>query len=165
MDLAFSPDGRRLAVASRQQVKLMDTETAEEVLTLRGRAQLLPNTHGFNPRVRFSPDGRSLFAICDDWSDTLAVWSSSPGQRRRDRGADPHGPPSRGRPAPRPGRKALVGTAGRERHIALDHLDHAGRIGLESPEEFLKRAAILADLDLWEGRRRPGPGRRPGAGR
>ena len=34
MDLAFSPDGRRLAVASRQQVKLMDTETAEQVGSL-----------------------------------------------------------------------------------------------------------------------------------
>ena len=60
MDLAFSPDGRRLAVASRQQVKLVDTETAEEVLTLRGRDQLVPDTNGFNPRVRFSPDGRGL---------------------------------------------------------------------------------------------------------
>ncbi len=56
----------------------MDTETAEEVLTLRGRAQLVSNNHGFNPRVRFSPDGRELLAICDDWTDLMAMWSSVP---------------------------------------------------------------------------------------
>jgi tetratricopeptide (TPR) repeat protein len=45
-------------------------------------------------------------------------------------------------------RNASAGEAGRR--IAFDHLDHAGRIGLESAQEFLLRADILADLDLWE---------------
>ena len=166
MDLAFSPDGRRLAVASRQQVKLMDTETAEEVLTLRGRAQLVSNTHGFNPRVRFSPDGRELAAICDDSSDLVAVWTSlqdmPANSEARDRMA-------RRRAVARHlarGRRARLGGSRRHRRIVLDHLDHAGRIGLESPEEFLTRAAILSDLDLWEqADAAPGPGRRPGAAR
>jgi eukaryotic-like serine/threonine-protein kinase len=148
MDLAFSPDGLRLAVASRQQVKLMDTETAEEVLTLRGRAQLVPNTHGFNPRVRFSPDGRSLLAICHDstW-EPLAVWSSPQD--------DPGEPAARQRMARRRAVTRHLGLAerfptqrGPERLIALDHLDHAARLGLESPLAIMSWAGILAGLDL-----------------
>ena len=46
MDLTFSPDGSRLAVASRQQVKLMDTETAEEVAALDRAVALAPRRHG-----------------------------------------------------------------------------------------------------------------------
>ena len=149
MDLAFSPDGRRLAVASRQQVKLMDTETAEEVLTLRGRAQLVSNTHGFNPRVRFSPDGHELLAICDDWSDLMAVWSSlndsATNSQPRDRMA-------RRRAVTRHFER-IDGLDRREptaRRIAREHLDHAGRIGLESPEEVLMRARMLMERDHWE---------------
>src|SRR5262249_47352769 len=78
MDVSFSPDESRLAVASRQQIKLVDAETAEEVMVLRGRAQLTPNNNGFNPRVRFSPDGRILVAICSDTSDPVAIWSVGP---------------------------------------------------------------------------------------
>jgi len=147
-DLAFSPDGRRLAVASREQVKLMDTETAEEVLTLRGRAQLVSNNHGFNPRVRFSPDGRELLAICDDWSDLLAVWSSlqdaPANSQARDRMARRRAVARHLSQAATYDRRQPAG-----RPIALEHLDHAGRIGLESTEEFLTRASVLSDLDLW----------------
>ncbi len=148
MDLAFSPEGRRLAVASRQQVKLMDAETAYEVLTLRGWTQLNPNNHGFNARVCFSPDGRSLVAICDDRLEALAVWSSSPEDQAQ--------PAARHRMARRRAvvrhfaqARRISWRPGPERQIALDHLDHAARIGLESPEEFLESADLLAHFDLW----------------
>jgi WD40 repeat protein/Flp pilus assembly protein TadD len=75
MDLAFSPDGRRLAVASRGMVKLLDAASGEEVLTLRGFAHLHPDTDGFNPRVRFSPDGRRVAAICHDYANPVSIWS------------------------------------------------------------------------------------------
>jgi tetratricopeptide (TPR) repeat protein len=138
-------------VASRQQVKLMDAATAEEVLTLRGRAQLASNSHGFNPRVRFRPDGRSLLAICDDTSYKLAEWSiagdsAAEAEARlrvvRRRAVDRHLADAdilvwKGEPTWR-------------RRAALDHLEQAARIGLESPWEFLRRAEILALLDLPE---------------
>src|SRR5262249_42105559 len=75
MDLAFSPDGRRLAVASRRMIKLLDAASGEEVLILRGFAHLHPDTNGFNPRVRFSPDGRRIAAICHDYANPVSIWS------------------------------------------------------------------------------------------
>jgi WD40 repeat protein/tetratricopeptide (TPR) repeat protein len=148
MDLAFSPDGLRLAVASRQQVKLMDTATAEEVLTLRGRAQIVSNSHGFNPRVRFSPDGHELIAICDDSADLLAIWSSSrdtpANQQKRDSAA-------RRRAVTR--HLALADTLDwrhpPDRRTALYHLGFAERIGLESPEEFLAKGVIQSTHGSW----------------
>ncbi len=149
MDLAFSPDGRRLAVASRQQVKLLDTETAEEVLTLRGRGQRAPNTNGFNPRVRFSPDGRNLLALCCYGGEALAEWSITP--------EGPGEPAARLRMARRravarhvASAEALARTGGAGRGFALKHLDHAIRAGLESPRGFLLRAEICAGLGLWD---------------
>ncbi len=125
----------------------MDTETAEEVLTLRGRAQLVSNTHMFNPRVRFSPDGRSLLAICDDRPHSLAVWSI------------PEDIPGESTPIRMARRRAVarhldvagaysVKTGTEPRKIALDHLEIAGRIGLESAQQLLTCARIFADLEL-----------------
>jgi WD40 repeat protein/serine/threonine protein kinase/Tfp pilus assembly protein PilF len=152
MDLCFSPDPGapgRLAVASRQQVKLMDAETAAEVLTLRGRGQLTPNNHGFNPRARFSPDGRSLLAICDDAGAGLAEWSSAKANpvadetsRRmlRRRAAARHLNLAR--------RYLLQGDQGMEGF--LNHLDQAAQIGLDTPQEFLSRAEMFTRVAKWQ---------------
>jgi hypothetical protein len=101
----------------------MDTETAEEVLTLRGRAHLLSNTHGFNPRVRFSTDGRELLVICDDWADLLAEWSSlqdaPANSRTRDRMARRRAVARHFARAAAYDRRQPV-----DRQIILEHLDH-----------------------------------------
>jgi WD40 repeat protein len=75
MDAAFSPDGSRLAVAGRPLIKLLDPTSGEQVLSLRGVAQASANTAGFNPRVRFSPDGERLVAVCHSSFYPLSVWS------------------------------------------------------------------------------------------
>jgi tetratricopeptide (TPR) repeat protein len=74
MHVAFSPDGTRLVVAARLQVKLLDAATGDEVLVLRGLPQMVPNSAGFNASVRFSPDGERLLAICQDCRWGLAEW-------------------------------------------------------------------------------------------
>jgi WD40 repeat protein/Flp pilus assembly protein TadD len=88
LDLAFSPDGRRVALASRRMIKLLDAASGEEVLILRGYAHLHPDSNGFNPRVRFSPDGRRIAAVCHDYANPVSIWSveeagSDPAGRQR----------------------------------------------------------------------------------
>jgi hypothetical protein len=72
-DLAFSPDGKRLAGASRDVVKLWEAGTGQELLTLRGA----PPRHrdpAFNPRVRFSPAGTRLAG--SNWDESISVWEA-----------------------------------------------------------------------------------------
>ncbi len=66
--VAFSPDGRRFAVSSTglEGVKLWDTGTRQELLTLSGDGRLWS--------VQFSPDGRYLMAINDD--NLVHLWSA-----------------------------------------------------------------------------------------
>jgi tetratricopeptide (TPR) repeat protein len=159
MDLAFSPDGRRLAIATRRQIKLVDAETAEEVLVLRGRAQLTPSNNGFNARVRFSPDGKSLAAICSDTADPVAVWSIDseiparfPDEvRATDRRAVARHLQLALRlmwgawhtPVARSGARDHVEQSYR---VARAHIEQTVRIGLETPLEYLKRAQLFASL-------------------
>jgi tetratricopeptide (TPR) repeat protein len=74
MDLAFSPDGHRVVVAARLQIKVLDAESGEEVLILRGLSQLVPHSGGFNASARFSPDGKRLVAVCGDSPFGVAEW-------------------------------------------------------------------------------------------
>lgn len=72
-DLAFSPDGRRLAGIARDIVKMWDVGTGHEVLTLRGA----PERHwdpAFNPRVAFSPDGKRL--VGTNWDESISMWDA-----------------------------------------------------------------------------------------
>jgi len=72
-DLAFSPDGQRLAAVNRVHVLLWDINSGQMVLTLRGAAPP-SGDNGFNPRVAWSPDGRRLAASNSDAS--FSIWDA-----------------------------------------------------------------------------------------
>jgi WD40 repeat protein len=75
--LAFSPDGRVLACATRQQsIKLWDADTGQVLAALSSPAARIG-------AVAFSPDGKSLAAAIDG---TVALWGPGP--------ASPGVPPS-----------------------------------------------------------------------
>jgi WD40 repeat protein len=67
--LAYSPDGKRLATGcADENVKLWDTATGQEVLSLSGRSSRVKG-------VAFSPDGSRL-ASCG--YDAVTIWDATP---------------------------------------------------------------------------------------
>jgi hypothetical protein len=59
----------------RRMIKLLDAASGEEVLILRGGANLHPDGNGFNPRVCFNPGGRRIAAVCRDSANPVSIWS------------------------------------------------------------------------------------------
>ena len=76
-DIRFSPDGRRLATASGELVKLWDAQTGREQLTCR-------DPDGSLQVVTFSPDGRRLAAVGGHIGAhpdrKIKVWDAQTGQ-------------------------------------------------------------------------------------
>jgi eukaryotic-like serine/threonine-protein kinase len=71
-DVAFSPDGQRLATASRDNTaKIWDTATGKELFTLRGHVYDIES-------VEFSPDGRFL---ASESSDHSFIWDTASGTK------------------------------------------------------------------------------------
>ena len=72
--MAFSPDGRRIASGSWDRtVKLWDTATGQEVLTLRGHSEPVDC-------VAFSPEGSRIATASFD--RTIRLWDTANGQQR-----------------------------------------------------------------------------------
>ena len=66
----FSPDGRRLLTTSQDTIKLWDTSTGGEVLTLK-----VNGTRAVQPH--FSPDGRKIWAGLDELNRFWG-WDATP---------------------------------------------------------------------------------------
>ena len=71
--LAFSPDGQRLAVADRSQVKIVEAGSGNLIMTLSGHTQAVWS-------VVFSPDGKRIATSGVDGS--VRVWDAATGDSR-----------------------------------------------------------------------------------
>src|SRR5207244_4083208 len=126
----------------------LDAATGEEVLILRGVAHAHPDTNGFNPRVRFSPDGRRIAAICHDYNGPVSVWSVED-EAARD-------PAARLRAADRRAVTMHTKTAydyaydPKERATFLFHLKWLEGFQFTGPEEHLTRGELYALAGHWD---------------
>lgn len=94
--LAFSPDGRLLAVRTQQNIEVWKADNGEEVRVFSAGANNMPNT---SRRLSFSPDGKMLATLGNE-PDTVHIWEIASG---KERASVPFG----SQPAPQPvGRRA-----------------------------------------------------------
>jgi WD40 repeat protein len=143
--VAFSPDGSRLAAASRDRVQVWDTASGQDILFLRG-AGPRPNDNGFNPLLAWSPDGSRLAA--SNWNRTVSVWET----------ADPHSPEVRARRATRAAAAAFVWHRARAENAAaagatFAYAFHSRRLeALKPPSDLLRqeRGDFFVRCGAWD---------------
>src|SRR5262249_7932700 len=79
--IAFSPNGKLLAFDVDYTVRLCQTETGKELLTLQGHQEVVRNggtTSGYINALAFSPDGKLLAsASCDNMA---RIWDVATGK-------------------------------------------------------------------------------------
>src|SRR5262249_23368332 len=72
--VAYSPDGKRLAIGTNDSVKILDVQTNRELLVLKGRVW----------EMAFSPDGKRLAAALREGNvkeGTVKVWDVQTGEQ------------------------------------------------------------------------------------
>jgi WD40 repeat protein/serine/threonine protein kinase len=74
--VAYSPDGKRLASAERQVVKVWDAQTGQELLSLKGGT----GAGNWSNCVAFSPDGKRLASYGGTGTYQVKVWDAQTGQ-------------------------------------------------------------------------------------
>ncbi|MGH7173973.1 MAG: WD40 repeat domain-containing protein [Gemmataceae bacterium] len=74
-DLALAPDGRLLAIATRQRLELWNAENGEEVRVFSVSQAAMYR------QLTYSPDGKMLAAIGNE-PDTVHIWETASGKER-----------------------------------------------------------------------------------
>src|SRR5207253_8502741 len=113
----------------------------------RGFAHLHPDSNGFNPRVRFSPDGRRIAAVCHDYANPVSIWSveeagSDPAGRQR---ADDRRALARHREEAKLGLKDA-----KRRAIFRFHLKWLAEAELTAADDLAARGALFAQDGRWD---------------
>lgn len=86
LGLAFSPDGRFLAVGTQQRIELWKADDGEEVRLFAG------SDNGNYRLLTFSPDGKMLAAISSE-ADTVHIWETASGKERASISCGTHAAP------------------------------------------------------------------------
>jgi WD40 repeat protein len=131
ISVAFSPDGRRLAAAGHERVvRLWDTTTGQEVLSLRGHKDIIG-------RVLFSQDGQRLASASADGE--VRIWDASP----FDKDADP-------RIRTLPPHPTLSPRSGGEGWVKGDDGEFFGLAFCPTDSRLLASASADKSIKLWD---------------
>lgn len=136
LGLAFSPDGRRLAVGTQQRLELWKADDGEEIRIFSGAGAQNVNYR----RLAFSPDGKMIAALGNE-PDTVHIWEVASG---KERAAVHFGAQSASQPAGGRLRKMRVGFPGNNMNNAILALSFSadGRILAVSKQDL--------SIHLWD---------------